>query len=271
MPNTPDRPQRHYPRPMPFVLADGTRLYYDDVGAGEPPLVFLHPWSGDRTFFAAQVNQLSATHRCVAVDLRGHGESDAPTAGYSMPNLADDVAAVMTHLDLVPAVVIGHSMGGVVAGHHAARHAERVVGVVDLDSPILPPAGFAGLVPPLLEGMRSEAFREVTRTFQGQFVGFAHDLARREEILDALVRGAQHVKVATLEHVFGDDHEDALRRSTVPLLYVGSGGGFTDVERLRVVCPRIVIRQVSASGHFVPLEVPDQVNTMIEEFVARLT
>jgi pimeloyl-ACP methyl ester carboxylesterase len=119
--------------------------------------------------------------------------------------------------------------------------------------------------------MRSEAFREVTRTFQGQFVGFAHDLARREEILDALVRGAQHVKVATLEHVFGDDHEDALRRSTVPLLYVGSGGGFTDVERLRVVCPRIVIRQVSASGHFVPLEVPDQVNTMIEEFVARLT
>ena len=117
----------------------------------------------------------------------------------------------MAHLDLEPAVVVGHSMGGIVAVHLAAGHPDRVLGVVDLDSPILPPAGFAELVPPLLEGMRSEAFREVTRAFQGQFVGFVDDAGRREEVLDALVRGEQHVKVATLEHVFGDDHEVALR------------------------------------------------------------
>jgi pimeloyl-ACP methyl ester carboxylesterase len=255
---------------MPFMRRDGIGIHYDDVGIGAPPLLFLHPWSGDRTFFAPQLDHFRGAHRCVAVDLRGHGESETASAGYAMADLADDVAAVMAHLDVPPAVVIGHSMGAIVAVHLAARHANRVLGVVDLDSPILPPAGFAELVPPLLDGMRSPAFREVTLRFQSQFVGFADDPDRRDEVLAALVRGHQAVKVATLEHVFGDDHEAVLRQVTVPLLYVGSGGGFTDVERLGVACPTAVTEQLSGSGHLVQLEVPEQVNAVIEAFLTRV-
>lgn len=246
-------------------------MAFDDVGRGEPTLVFLHAWSGDRSFFAAQVEHFSNSHRCVAIDLKGHGGSDAPADGYAMAELADDVAWLCGKLAVSKAVVVGHSMGGIVAVHVAAAHPEVVAGVVILDSPLLPPAGFAELVPPLLEGMRSPAFRDVTRQFQGQFAGFPEDERRREELLETLSAGEQHVKVATLDHIFGDDNEAAVRECTAPVLYVGSGLGFADLDRLRAAAGgSFADTTVSGAGHFIQLEVPDQVNAAIEGFVADL-
>ena len=248
---------------------DGVTLAYDDTGTGDPALVFLHPWSGNRSFFDDQVARFAADHRCVTVDLRGHGGSDSPADGYAMGELADDVAWLCGELGVERAVLVGHSMGGIVAVHVAARHPQLVAGVVLLDSPILPPGGFAEMVPPLIEGMRSPGFREVTRAFQGQFAGFADDEARRDALLDALCGGEQHVKVATLEHVFGDDNEAAVRACTAPLLYVGSGLGFADLERLREAAGgRFEDTTVAGGGHFIQLESPDLVNDAIAGFVA---
>lgn len=251
---------------------DGVTLAYDDTGTGDPPLVFLHPWSGDRSFFAAQVEHFADSNRCVAVDLRGHGASSSPAGGYAMADLADDVSAICDAAGIAGAVVVGHSMGGIVAVHVAARRPDLVAGVVVLDSPLLPPPGFAELVPPLLEGMRSPMFRDVTRQFQGQFAGFPQDEDRREQLLDTLCGGAQHVKVATLEHIFGDDNEGAVRACTAPMLYVGSGMGFADVERLRSAAGGpFEDTTVEGAGHFIQLEVPDQVNAAIARFVAGIS
>lgn len=257
---------------MTELRRDGVTLAYDDTGSGDPPLVFLHPWSGDRSFFAAQVEHFAGSHRCVAIDLKGHGGSDAPAEGYAMTELADDVAWLCGEVGVSKAVVIGHSMGGIVAVHFAASHPDEVGGVVILDSPLLPPPAFAELVPPLLEGMRSPAFRDITRQFQGQFAGFQGEERRREELLDTLCAGEQHVKVATLDHVFGDDNEAAVRGCTAPVLYVGSGLGFADLDRLRAAAGGgFTDTTVSGSGHFIQLEVPDQVNAAIAGFVADLS
>lgn len=256
---------------MADLERNGVTLSFDDIGSGDPPLVFLHPWAGDRSFFAGQVERFSPSHRCVAVDLRGHGGSSAPADGYAMAELADDVAWLCRELGVTRAVLVGHSMGGIVAVHVAARHPQLAAGVVLLDSPLLPPAGFAELVPPLLEGMRSPGFRDVTRAFQGQFAGFPDDDGRRESLLDTLAAGEQHVKVATLEHVFGDDNEAAVRACTAPMLYVGSGMGFADLDRLRASAGgSFDDTTVSGAGHFIQLEVPDQVDDAIEAFIAGL-
>jgi pimeloyl-ACP methyl ester carboxylesterase len=187
-----------------------------------------------------------------------------------MGSLAADVAAVCDAVGLEPAVVVGQSMGGIVGVHLAAQRPDLLRGVVLLDSPLLPPAAFGAMVPPLLEGMRSPDFRGVTRQFQGQFAGFADDPARREELLDRLSAGPQHVKVSTLEHVFGDDNETALRSVALPVLYVGSGAGLADIDRLRAACPQVEVAEVSGSGHFVQLEVPEQVNPLLQGFLSRL-
>ena len=253
-------------------MAETVQLAHDDAGSGEPALLLLHPWSGNRSFFEPQMARFSGEYRCIAIDLRGHGESPAPESGYTIGELADDVGALCRQLGVGSAVPVGHSMGGIVAVHLAARHPDLVSGVVVLDSPLLPPAAFSEAVGPLLEGIRSPQFREVTRGFQSQFVGFPNDEARREAILDQLVAGPQHVKASTLEAVFDDvANEAALAATKVPLLYVGSGMGFADLDRVRAAAGGGVESvDVSGAGHFIQLEVPDQVNDRIAAFLTRL-
>lgn len=97
---------------MPFIdAADGTRLFYKDWGAG-PPVVFVHAWSLSSAMWEYQFQSfLDAGFRCVALDRRGHGRSDAASSGYDIDTLADDLAGLLDHLDLRDAILVAHSMG----------------------------------------------------------------------------------------------------------------------------------------------------------------
>jgi pimeloyl-ACP methyl ester carboxylesterase len=80
-----------------FVERDGVKVAYETAGRGDPGMVFVHGWACDRSYFAPQVDHFAARHSVVALDLRGHGDSDRPepTAGvYDIDAFADDVLAV---------------------------------------------------------------------------------------------------------------------------------------------------------------------------------
>ena len=86
-------------------------LAYSDEGQG-PPVVFLHAFPLNRTMWAPQVADLSDRYRVVTIDLRGHGESDAPMWRYTLDLFADDVHGLLAHLGLARATFVGLSMGG---------------------------------------------------------------------------------------------------------------------------------------------------------------
>src|SRR5215216_1159480 len=141
---------------MPTLSRDGVALVYDEAGTGEPPIVFLHAWSCDRSYLAPQVEHFRGSHRTVAVDLRGHGESGKPEQAYTMAALADDVAWLCAQIGVRRPVVAGHSMGGNVALELAARHPDLPAAVVAVDSPIVPPAGIRDALSGLVEGLRAD-------------------------------------------------------------------------------------------------------------------
>src|SRR6201991_4645214 len=91
---------------------DGTEIFYKDWGSGQP-VVFSHGWPlnadawDDQAFFVA-----SNGYRAIAHDRRGHGRSSQTWAGNEMDTYADDLAAVITTLDLRDIVLVGHSTGG---------------------------------------------------------------------------------------------------------------------------------------------------------------
>ena len=85
---------------MATITRNGVRLAYDDRGAAEPIIVFVHGWTCDRWFFAPQVEHFARRHRVVSVDLRGHGESDKPSGPYSIGVYADDIAYLIDQLGL---------------------------------------------------------------------------------------------------------------------------------------------------------------------------
>lgn len=86
-------------------------LAYSDEGQG-PPVIFLHAFPLNRTTWAPQVAGLSDRYRVVTIDLRGHGESDAPMWRYTLDQFAEDVNGLLEHLDIARATFVGLSMGG---------------------------------------------------------------------------------------------------------------------------------------------------------------
>lgn len=111
----------------------GITIAYDDKGAGLP-LIFLHAFPLNRTMWSQQVDALSSRFRTVAIDLRGHGESDAPLWHYTLEQAADDVCALLDHLSIPRAVFVGLSMGGYILFALYRKYAERVVGLVLADT-----------------------------------------------------------------------------------------------------------------------------------------
>src|SRR6202140_4847121 len=119
-----------------FVQGPQGRLHVDDGGSGAAiPVLFVHGNGANLTQWRAQLDHLRSTRRAVAFDLRGMGLSDPAANGdYSSVAMADDVEAVARALDLPRFVIVGHSFGGTVVAAYAAKHPERVAGLVLADA-----------------------------------------------------------------------------------------------------------------------------------------
>lgn len=123
---------------MPRVKVNGMKFYYQQAGRG-PDVVLLHGVTGNLAIWPLinLLNVLAEDFRVTAYDLRGHGYSDTPPAGYTSADMADDFRGVQQALGLGPAYVLGHSFGGVVAMHAAVLYPDAVAGVV-LSDPYFP-------------------------------------------------------------------------------------------------------------------------------------
>lgn len=112
---------------------NGITLAYSDSGAGLP-IVFLHAFPLNRTMWAQQESALSSQFRIIAIDLRGHGESDAPLWRYTLDQAAEDVRALLDHLAIQQALFAGLSMGGYILLAFYRKYADRVKGMVLADT-----------------------------------------------------------------------------------------------------------------------------------------
>jgi pimeloyl-ACP methyl ester carboxylesterase len=139
---------------MAFAKVGEVRLFYTDEGSGGPPLLFVHGYACDSHDWSWQLPHFAATHRVIAVDLRGHGRSSAPRDGYTAVQLASDLAGLLKELDVDGVVVLGHSLGAVVGSALAVEYPSLVAALVCVDPPYLVPDEVASSVQPLLATLR---------------------------------------------------------------------------------------------------------------------
>ncbi len=113
------------------LTVNGLALHYLEWGEGNAPsIVCVHGYTGSADAFNALARHLQERYRIIALDVRGHGESAwSPTGAYSYADQAGDLAEFATRLGLDKFVLIGTSMGGIIAMAYAAEHAERLLGL----------------------------------------------------------------------------------------------------------------------------------------------
>lgn len=112
---------------------NGITIAYSDRGTGLP-IVFLHAFPLNRSMWARQEATLSSQFRVITIDLRGHGESDAPLWRYTLEQSADDVCALLNQLSIQQAIFTGLSMGGYILFAFYRKYAVRVKGLILADT-----------------------------------------------------------------------------------------------------------------------------------------
>jgi pimeloyl-ACP methyl ester carboxylesterase len=246
-------------------------LRYVDVGTGEPPLLFIHGGSCDYAHFAPQVEYFRKTHRVVAYDQRGHGES-AKCGTYTVGALAEDARWLCDELSLVSPVIIGHSLGGSVAIAVGAAYPELAAGLVLLDS-----AGFgrnpeqAAAVRTRIASAATDASRQEVRSWVGEglFEPF-DDPATVREIMDTMARQPWEVWRELAESWVSFDLGAVAARVRVPVMYVGTSRPKINLAAIAESYPEWYIGRTVGAGHFHQLFVPAQVNAMIDTFISQI-
>lgn len=261
---------------MAFADVNGQRLHYEDTGGSGPVVVFSHGLLMDHTMFAPQVEALRDQYRCITWDERGHGQTavDEPEP-FSYYDSADDLAALLTHLGVESAVLVGMSQGGFLSLRCALTHPDRVRGLVMLDSQ-------AGTE---LEE-KIPVYQQLISTFMTQGLTPEIGATIAQIILGNDYSGAEYWKEkwaamspANIGNNFQtlaarDDLTERLPEVSQPTLVVhGDADIAIPLERAQVMADRIPDAElvvVPGAGHAANLSHPEPVNRALADFLERL-
>ena len=244
-------------------------IFVDDGGHGGLPVVLVHASAGNTQQWSAQLPHLRAERRAIALDLRGHGRSALPRDGdYSIEALASDIARVVNRLELSRFVLAGHSLGAAVAVAYAGAHPERVAGLFLLDPAtdgrFIPPAARQGI----MQAMRSEAYLKTVEEYWAPMLRPSCSTVR-ERVLSDLRRTPECAVVESLESLLHFDPVTPLSRYRGPRLSVISETNETPAAYHRQLAD-IPYKKIRATGHWVQLDAPAEVNYTLGTFLTQV-
>ena len=219
-----------------YAPVNGIDLYWESRGSGGTPLVLLHGGYGLASMFDALAGQLATDRRVIALELQGHGHTADVDRSFSWDGFADDIAAVLRHLELGPVDLLGYSLGGIASLRCAIRHPQALRKLVVISAPCRRSAWF----PEILAGfdqMTSATLFDMLRQspMYTEWSKVAPDPTSFPALIDksgALLRQpydwsdeVRQLQVPTLL-VYGDS--DSIPPSYVAEFYALLGGGQRD-------------------------------------------
>ena len=264
---------------MERARVNGIEMAYELRGAGTP-IVMIHGAQGDQSMFAGMASAFAASYRVLTFDQRGSGLSEKPDIPYSIAMLADDTAALMDHVGMASAHIIGVSMGGMIAQEFALRHPDNVRSLV---LGCTTPGGANSIrlggdalnsaysTKPMTPEERGKALAEAAFT-----KGY---IERHPEIVTSMIEARRnrpidtaafpHRMKAAMEH----DTYDRLSQIRCPTLVItGKDDALISWENSRLLAEHIKDAEqviLEPAGHCFWLEQPEQSRDAIAGFLSR--
>jgi pimeloyl-ACP methyl ester carboxylesterase len=238
---------------------NGINLGFELLGSVQTPIVLIHGFGLDRSIWREMTRMYMAEQRVILVDMRGHGESDAPQSQYAMSQMAEDVVRLLDFLEVDQAIICGHSMGGYVSLAFAEQFPYRLAGL--------------GLIT-----TRADADTEEKKAGRYQLVesvkqlgckaladSLAPRLSKDQDVVEKSYRllnqtDPQGIIGSALGMANREDHTDLLSQIAVPALVVaGAEDQIMDIgvaEKMAALLPNREFLLIPNAGHMPMWEEP---------------
>lgn len=240
--------------------------------SSKPPVVFVHGWCASGSVWNIQLDQLKTPRALIAIDLIGHGDSDAPEElNYSMDTLADSIKAVLDHLELDEAVLVGHSNGTPTIRAFYNKYPDSTEALVTVDGQLFQ-IFTASQVGPILTMLQGEGWQQFLESQLAMMTATGFEDQQSKELIEIAVSTPQHVAIGTLEGSV-DEAIWTDQPIKVPLLVVNAESPFWNEgteAQIRAIAPKLEYHLLDQATHYLLIDSSDRFNQLVERFLKGL-
>jgi 3-oxoadipate enol-lactonase len=257
---------------MSFFNYDGCQLHYEEYGHGAP-LLLVHGLGSSTLDWEEQTSVLAAHYRVIAIDLRGHGRSDKPVEHYSMVGFAEDVAALIEHLQLGSVHLVGISMGGMIGFQLGVDRPELLSSLTIVNSgPEVKAKSFNDCVQIAKRWSFSRVLSldTIAKALGKLLFPKPEQVELRLKIERRWPRNDKRAYLSSLDAIIGWGVRDRLSNITCPVLVVSGDRDYTSVASKEayvreLIDARLVV--IEDSRHATPMDQPAIFNAQLLNFL----
>lgn len=245
-------------------------MHYTEYGVGENALLFVHGWSCDETFWAAQAPALGSKFHVITIDLPGHGQSDKPQTPYTMDLYARAIEAVLLDAKVKAATLIGHSNGTPVIRQFYRKFPKKTRALVIVDGG-LRPFGDKAAMEKFVAKLREPNYEENAGKIIDGITSPIHDTALREKIKRTMLRTPQSVAASEFEATLDPDlwRPDKINVPVLMVLAKQPAWSPEYEQFARGLVPDLDYQVWEGVSHFLMMEKPEQFNSTLVAFLEK--
>lgn len=258
------------------IPVNNFELYYDDIGEGNVPIIFLHGFPFDKSMWQGQLDFLKSSYRVIACDIRGFGKSTDEESHLSIDLFAEDLIAFMDELEIEKAIICGLSMGGYITLNAHQRFSDRFEALILADTQCIADT-------PEVKEKRYDAISEIEVNGVANFnEGFIKKVFHKDSFTNKkeLVEELRSVVFSNPEHIIQRGLAAIAERSetcstldkiTIPTLIIcGKEDSVTPLaqsEAMKESIEGATLQVIENAGHVSNLERPDEFNKHLSDFL----
>jgi pimeloyl-ACP methyl ester carboxylesterase len=254
-----------------FAKLDAMRVHYQNYGKGKDAVVFVHGWSCNLNFWKANIPAFVSQTRVIAVDLPGHGQSDAPQITYSMDLFARAIDAVLQDAGVERATLVGHSMGTPVIRQFYRKYPNKTRALVIVDGTLRPFAN-PEQMKQFLEPLRGPNYKAHAEQMVGMMTEPVKDPKNREEIKTAMLSAPQHVMTGAMDAMMAPsiwEPQDKINKPTLVVMAKNPQRTEEFEKFVRDLIPGVDYQLWDGVSHFLMMDEPGKFNDAMLAFLKK--